>query len=112
MPAWRIAILTLCAIYVVASVYAAFTLQDLRYRRFVPLASILILFVPWLFHFLPRWMPYIYIEIFCLPLSAALVCDTLRVFWSGRRLVERILRMTSFVFIVYFICAVLFQGIP
>ena len=110
MPALTIVFLTLCAIYALASLYAALFLKDLGNRRFVPLASILVPFIPWALHFLTHGIIYISISLICILFTIALVADTLRVSWSGRHLALRILRIISGAFVGYFI-AMLFQGI-
>lgn len=92
-----------------ASLYTALFLKDLGNRRFVPLASILVPFIPWALHFLTHGIILTSISLICVLFTIALVADTLRVTWSGRHLALRTLRIISGAFAGYFI-AMLFQG--
>ena len=97
---------------VVGVVYAVAAIVALRLKnwgagRYVPTASVLVIVLPGLLHFVPGlrsigWALYIVALIAC----PILVLLTLCLSWAGRRLTERTLQVTSSVILLcgcYFI---------
>lgn len=108
MPSFLYVFFTIHWFYAIAAVAAAFLLTEQGWKRFVPVASVVVAVLPWCLVWLP-WLGDLryFLPPLCAILCLALMYCTMRLAWSGERVVEIALRMTA-VILIGFAFAMLF----
>ncbi|MDD5348939.1 MAG: hypothetical protein PHQ12_01890 [Chthoniobacteraceae bacterium] len=111
---WRVLLLAVFGTYLVAAVVGAFALKWKPWKRCVPVASVLILFLPRVSCLLPRsWVHGMGLALHEISLLAfpVLVIWTFCLAWSGSQPLERVLRIASGILGGYLLWT-MFQGVP
>jgi hypothetical protein len=112
MTAWMIALQILGGIFFICAVMAVITLRDLGWRRYIPLATVAAWKLTFLASFLHIRILNIFCSVACPLLTFVLIIYTLRTTWSGKNLVERILRIICVIYLILIARFFLFSGIP
>lgn len=112
MELWLLVLRITGYAFLTCAVIAVFTLRGYGWQRFIPIATVVAFYFPILTRLLPFRPFHLFTSIFCPLLAVILLIYTLRRTWSGKQLIERVLRVLCIVYLLLVARFVFFAGIP